>query len=520
VSEGTSIRAFLETGGFDATLARYLHARLRIAATFLACAGGVLVLASAATWMASGSNATEPFFTTARSTLVVAALVAAAFLMPLSKPDFPAARLGLVDATLTGIVLVAAAVFYATAYSYGPEFLVPVLALLIVTRAVFVPSRPLRTFILAAPAPVAVLVVALWNGTVRSLDGVELTHGAYVSHVVWDQVVLGIAVALAVFASQVNFALRLQAYKASELGQYKLIDRLGAGAMGEVWRAQHGLMRRPTAIKIIHGDVVDEKTLRRFEEEVRQTCRLSHPNVIVIYDYGRTLDGVFFYAMELLDGIDLAQAVKESGPFPPARVIHVLVQACSGLAEAHARGLVHRDVKSANLFICERGLESDVVKVVDFGLVLDVSETASPAAEIARPGELCGTPQTMAPETIRGRPPTPRVDVYALGAVGCFLLTGKQIFDTKGAMEFIRSHVTEAPIPPSVRDPRVPKDLEAALMRCLAKDPEQRTASVLALRDELLDCADAGAWTPGDAAAWWRARRGPKAEAPADVPAS
>jgi serine/threonine protein kinase len=274
--------------------------------------------------------------------------------------------------------------------------------------------------------------------------------------------------------------------------------------LGAEGRPRHGLLRRPTAVKLIRAEIVTDKTRKRFEHEVRQTCRISHPNVIAVYDYGHTEDGVFFYAMELLDGEDLGRIVRDTGPMPVARVLHVLVQACDALAEAHAAGLVHRDVKPANIMVTKRGLTFDVVKVMDFGLVKD---TATGDVAMTGVGEICGTPETIAPESIRGRAVGPAADIYALGAVGCWLLTGKHVFDAATGLEFVAAHLHKEPIPPSARGVAVPAGLEAALMRCLAKDAADRPASAIELRDALLACGDAGRWTQRDAAAWWASRR-------------
>jgi serine/threonine-protein kinase len=204
--------------------------------------------------------------------------------------------------------------------------------------------------------------------------------------------------------------------------------------------------------------------------------------------------------MELLEGADLDRVVQAGGPLPPARVIHVLVQALSAVAEAHAIGLVHRDIKPGNLILCRQGLAHDVVKVTDFGLVRD---TAALEPSITSPEEICGSPQTIAPEVVQGQKATPAVDLYALGAVGCWLLTGKPIFDATAVIEFVLAHVQRPPISPSERGVAVPPDLERVLMSCLAKDPAQRPASAEALRAALLACADAGGWSESDAAAWW-----------------
>jgi serine/threonine-protein kinase len=204
--------------------------------------------------------------------------------------------------------------------------------------------------------------------------------------------------------------------------------------------------------------------------------------------------------MEYLDGLDLRRVVEAKGPLPASRVIHLLEQACGALAEAHAEGLVHRDLKPSNLMACRRGGQHDVVKVVDFGLVRDVAA----APDLTQAGVLCGTPETMAPEVLRGEPATAAADLYALGVIGYFLLTGKPIFDASTAAEIVGHHMHTAPVPPRNRLAAVPPDLEAVILRCLAKEPSERFLDAKALREALLACADAGRWTETDAARWWR----------------
>ena len=290
-----------------------------------------------------------------------------------------------------------------------------------------------------------------------------------------------------------------------QLGQYTLERKLGEGGMGAVYRGRHALMRRPTAIKLITGKITDD-VLARFEREVQLCCRLSHPNTIAIYDYGRTADGTFYYAMELLDGMDLEAMIEKYGPLPPARVIHFLTQACGSLAEAHDLQMIHRDIKPANLFITNRGGENDVLKVLDFGLVKSMENNAP---QLSRADVISGTPPYMAPEVIEQKPGIDgRSDLYALACVGYFLLTGKCLFERSSAMETLMAHINEAPKPPSsVAAQKIPADLEAVILHALAKDPAQRPASVRAFRGELLACADAGHWRDADAEQWWTNHR-------------
>jgi serine/threonine protein kinase len=263
------------------------------------------------------------------------------------------------------------------------------------------------------------------------------------------------------------------------------------------------MLRRPTAIKLLLVERTGEASLQRFEREVQLTARLTHPNTVSIFDYGRALDGVFYFAMELLDGVDLERLVDEHGPLPPERVVHVLRQVCGALAEAHAMGLVHRDVKPANVILMERGGESDVAKVVDFGLVkeLEVSGDVSLTGTSA----ILGTPLYLSPEAIVSPSSVDaQTDIYALGAVGWFLLAGRPVFDSDNLVAVCSHHLSSSPQRPSARLGRpLPSDLEDVLLRCLDKDRNARPAGARALRDALDACECAGRWTEARAAGWW-----------------
>ncbi len=299
-------------------------------------------------------------------------------------------------------------------------------------------------------------------------------------------------------------------HDARRLGQYTLTEKLGEGGMGVVYLARHAMLRRPTAIKLLQPDRSGAASLARFEREVQLTARLTHPNTIRVFDYGRTPDGIFYYAMEYLDGASLADVIAESGPMPPGRVIHILDQAAGALAEAHRIGLIHRDMKPANIFLTEQGGVPDVAKVLDFGLVkqvgaIDAHESTLPALSLA--DSITGTPLYMAPESIS----TPdkvdgRTDLYALGAIGYFLLTGRHVFTGRTALELCGHHLLTEPTPPSVRlGARLPANLEALILSCLAKDPAKRPADARALQTALRACRDAGAWSEEDARAWFDA---------------
>ncbi len=384
--------------------------------------------------------------------------------------------------------------------------LLSVTCIFLLARAVVVPSSVRRTVLLSLPVAVAVGAIQLARG--RSPYGEEALAGLGTHDdlgiLIWTEGVVLFAVAVAAFASHVTFALRRQVREAESLGQYRLDSKIGEGGMGEVYKATHAMLRRPTAIKLLRPELTGEETLRRFEREVRETSRLSHPNTVGIYDYGRTPDGLFYYAMEYLNGVSLKDLVERDGPLPPARVIHILVQACGALHEAHGLGLVHRDIKPGNLMLCERAGEHDVVKVVDFGLVKDF-RSADPG--LTQLGSVCGTPEAMAPEVIGGDPAQPASDLYGLGIVGYYLLCGRPIFHARTPGEFIGHHLHTPPVPLRERAPATPPDLENAIMRCLEKDPQRRPKSAAALRAELQACAFAGAWSEEDAANASSARR-------------
>ena len=316
------------------------------------------------------------------------------------------------------------------------------------------------------------------------------------------------SVVIALFSlamSRLNRAAQRAVLAAKELGQYQLEEKLGEGGMGVVYRGRHKLLRRPTAIKLLHPDKSTDESVARFEREVQLTCQLNHPNTIAIFDYGRTPEGLFFYAMEYLDGINLESLVGRFGPQPEGRVIHILAQICGSLAEAHEVGLVHRDIKPANIILNRRGGESDVVKVLDFGLVKAVDATKT--AGLTSANAVLGTPLYMSPEAVE----TPdsidsRSDLYAVAAVGYFLLTGTPVFSGKSVVEICMNHVHMPPARPTDRLGKpVASDLEAVLLKGLEKKPSDRYTSARELAEALLACAAARAWTRREAAAWWAA---------------
>ncbi|MFO0906407.1 MAG: serine/threonine-protein kinase [Pirellulales bacterium] len=312
-----------------------------------------------------------------------------------------------------------------------------------------------------------------------------------------------VAALVASFAAHVINAARREAFKARQFGQYRLLDRLGVGGMGEVYRAEHTLLKRPCAIKLIKpASETDAVAVARFEKEVKTTARLTHWNTIEIYDYGRTDDGTFYYVMELLPGMSLEELVAKHGPLPPGRVVHLLRQICGALHEAHAVGLIHRDIKPANIFASQRGGVHDVAKLLDFGLVKERRDSSDDAA---RSGKFSGTPLYMAPEQAWSYDDVDgRADLYSLGAVAYCLLTGRPPFVSNSVMELLAAHQSEPVPPPSKFQAAVPPDLDQIVLRCLAKSPADRFADADALRSALAACSVANAWTEQDAASWWR----------------
>ncbi len=314
-----------------------------------------------------------------------------------------------------------------------------------------------------------------------------------------------IAAVSAILAAHLIHAVRREADQARRFAQYRLKRRLGGGGMGEVYEAEHLLLKRPCAIKLIQHDRDRDPTmLARFEREVQATARLTHWHTVEIYDYGQTEAGLFYYVMELLPGMSLADLVQRFGPLPPARVVHFLRQACEALHEAHTLGLIHRDIKPANLFSARRGGIDDVTKLLDFGLVRNVAMPHDP--QLTALNTIGGTPAYLSPEQADpSRTIDDRSDLYSLGAVGYYLITGRAPFEEPTPLGTILAHI-RSPVTPPSQWVRVPRDLEICLLRCLEKEPQHRFPSARALESALAACSCAGQWTREDAAHWWRAR--------------
>jgi serine/threonine-protein kinase len=345
---------------------------------------------------------------------------------------------------------------------------------------------PVLTWLIAMFISEPLVRVLTWDGLV----GMALVMGLTALSGVWGVHTIG--------------QLRIEAFHARQLGQYRLTKLIGTGGMGEVYLAEHQLMKRPVAVKVIRPNRShDPAALARFEREVRSTSRLSHWNTIEIFDYGRTADGTFYYVMEYLPGLSIAELVERHGPLPPERAVYLLQQTCDALAEAHSLGLIHRDIKPGNLFAAQRGGHFDVAKILDFGLAKRTLATTE-SIQLTSEGGITGSPLFMAPEQATGGEADARSDLYSVGAVAYFMLTGSPPFPGDNPIKVMIAQATQPVTPPSAVRGDVPADLEAIVMRCLAKDPNHRYQDSRELAAALSGCECAGRWTRDHAARWWQ----------------
>jgi len=376
---------------------------------------------------------------------------------------------------------------------------------LIVFHGVFVPNTARRGMaitvaMVAAAVAISAVAALVHEGTGRNAGpvfAVSLT-------------ILAAGAGLAVFGTTKMEALRREVRTAREavreMGQYRLRRKLGHGGMGEVYLAEHHLLKRPCALKRIHPKYLNNpEQLRRFEREVQMTARLRHPNTVEIYDYGRADDGTFYYVMEYLNGLSLEDLVAAHGPQPPDRVVHILRQVCGALREAHRLGLVHRDIKPSNVLIFPDGTPHDQIKVVDFGLVHSLADELDPESKITRDGLIVGTPEYMSPEQASGSQIDGRSDLFSLGSVAYYLLTGREAFHRENPLKTLLAVVNEEPKPLVSYNPHLPADLTRVVSHCLTKRPEARYATAADLERALADCSRADAWTEERAADWWAA---------------
>ena len=390
------------------------------------------------------------------------------------------------------------------------------LCVVILLYPAIAPASPGKTLV-AALASATTYFIAVGFALLRGIPFHPTTY-----EMIWLILPQYLCAFLAIVPATVIRGLGRQVRKARELGSYTLQERLGVGGMGEVYRGTHRLLARPAALKLItpavlHSGRADSEriVIERFRREAEAAATLRSPHTIELYDFGVADDGTFYYVMELLEGLDLEKLVSRFGPIPPARAIHFLRQACDSLGEAHMRGLVHRDLKPSNLFACRMGLEVDYVKVLDFGLVKNDPQVAPMQARLTAVDAISGTPAFMAPEMIGdGDTVGPAADVYALGCVAYWLLTGKFVFQAPNATAMLLRHLQQKPEPPSAAAPApIPAELDALILECLAKEPAARPANASVLGRRIRELAPSADWTEEMAQEWWAENMIPDAAA-------
>ncbi|WP_020467608.1 serine/threonine-protein kinase, partial [Singulisphaera acidiphila] len=454
--------------------------------------------------------------------VVITVLGAVAFRLSGPKPLSPS----LLKAMELGVIGMVAAVFAIAQYQTMLDFSlrgqpmraqlvmknrVLITAVLILSYGIYVPLSWSRAAMVVGPLallPFATLLTLYLRHprTMGWLERMGLEEGTTpLALFGFDVMLLLILAAGSASGAHLISRLQRQVKEARQLGQYRLGRRLGAGGMGEVYLAEHQFLKRPCALKLIRSGVESSpKALERFEREVRLTATLSHPNIVEIYDYGRTEDGTYYYVMEYLPGLSLAELVEHHGPLPPARVVYLLRQVAHALREAHTLGLIHRDIKPSNIFAARRGGSSDVAKLLDFGLVRSAATVNAP--HLSEEGQILGTPLFMSPEQATGgRELDERSDIYSLGVVAYFLLPGRPPFDEGGGIGVLIAHARDPVVPPSQLRAGIPEDLERIVLRCLAKPPADRFPNAESLELALAACSCSGDWDQARASLWWQA---------------
>lgn len=396
------------------------------------------------------------------------------------------------------------------AYFTGDRVGFSTVALWMFLYSVLIPSRPARALIALLGSASAVPITIAFLIRVGEVPVLEPQVFFFIF--IFPYLLCAIA---AYLATLVIFHLGRELKRAQEMGSYRLEVMLGRGGMGEVWRARHRLLVRPAAIKLIRPDVTGSRDpresaglLKRFEREAQATASLASHHSVDVYDFGTTEDGAFYYVMELLDGLDLETLVQRHGPVAPGRVVYLLLQACHSLADAHHQGLIHRDIKPANIFACQKGLDYDFIKVLDFGLVALQADARGDATRLTADGRVAGTPAYLAPEMATSIGIDGRTDLYALGCVGYWLLTGQLVFEEETPMAAILAHATREPTPPSeVTETEVPEELEQIILSCLKKKQDDRPQSADDLAQRLRACCVDGEWSNAKARSWWESHR-------------
>jgi eukaryotic-like serine/threonine-protein kinase len=493
-----------ETRRFTHELARVLHGRLLAGTAIAAVAFAVMFLVG----LASPQGRFDYLSLTVYMSMAI--LYAALVTWLVRHPDLPLSRLRVIE--VLGLTAYAAHSGFKDFQHYsrywetlpmGEQwFLVSHSCLnwvfLIVIYGVLIPNdwrRSLRMLTGMAFIPLAVYA-ATWLSFPESRRPAAPLFDLFAM-----ARVMAAAVAIAVFGAHKFTTLRAEAYEARRLGNYRIKRRISTGGMGEVYLAEHRLLNRPYAIKLIRPAIAaDPKSHTRFEREIQAMARLTHWNTVEIIDYGHAPDGTFYYVMEYVEGMNLSELVERHGLVNPGRVVYLLRQICAALAEAHAAGFIHRDIKPGNVMLTQRAGLADVVKILDFGVVQHLGSSDADD-KLTQTGVLVGTPGYMAPEQSTGVA-NARSDIYSLGAVGYFLLTGESPFCGRQTQQILKSLALE----PALRQlrPEVPADLEAVIQGCLRRDPEERFTDIQLVDRALAACACAASWSSGEAAAWWQ----------------
>ncbi|HEY3498717.1 MAG TPA: serine/threonine-protein kinase [Polyangiaceae bacterium] len=441
----------------------------------------------------------------------LAALVMAAVWAIASRGSWSLRTLGMLDALslfLAGLGLAAMA-----AQPDEKQLMAGLFALTVtmMARAVLIPSTARRTLCLSSLAAAPLLLVSLLFHHPQALPGFTpgfLLFLTFLNALLW----MMISVSLSTVTSNTIYGLRRQVKEASAIGPYVLEEKIGSGGMGEVWRARHRMLIRPAAVKLVKARELgsdagrdSELRLRRFEREARATAGLKSPHTVELYDFGVAEDGSLYYVMELLEGMDLDTLVERFGPLPAERAIHLLSQLCASLDDAHCNGVVHRDIKPANLIVSRIGSEWDFLKVLDFGLVkLESAKQKEEGVNLTSDGNVSGTPGFIAPEVVLGTGSDHRVDLYAVGCVAYWLVTGKLVFEGTQAIKVMFDHVHTAPVAPSSNSAEpIPPELDALILECLEKDPDKRPASAAALRQRFRAIPVAQPWSHERGEKWW-----------------
>jgi serine/threonine-protein kinase len=384
-------------------------------------------------------------------------------------------------------------------------------AVIILLFPIIAPNTVKKTALAALAAatmdPLGLLIARARGAEIQAVAGHPMDAFTWL----WAVLPSYLCAGLAVIPASIMNRMKREVAAAREMGSYRLGRRLGEGGMGEVYLATHRFLARPAAVKLIRPQLLGEAgangaalTIQRFRREAEAAATLRSPHSIEIYDFGESGDHTFYCAMEYLDGMDLQRLVERFGPVPPERAVHLLRQACLSLGEAHVRGMVHRDVKPSNLFVARMGLDVDFLKVLDFGLVRSRRDDGSADPLVTAPRVVLGSPAYIPPEALLGGAPDARSDIYSLGCVGYWLLTGRLVFEGATASEILAKHVRDEPVPPSrLAEIPFPPDLDRIVLTCLAKDPSARPQSAEGLAVMLEACSFPTPWTQARAREWW-----------------